>query len=236
MQTSEGKIEAREKGTPQGGVISPLLANLFLHYAFDYWMQQHHPAITFERYADDIVVHCRTKAEAEALKADISDRLHQCGLALHPLKTKIVYCQDANRKETGEEKQFDFLGYCFRPRLSRNRNGKYFVNFSPAISPKSKKAIYSEIREWKLHRRTGSTLRGLARFINPIVRGWIEYFGAFFRAELMFLVRHLEKKLIKWVLKKYKKQGANYKRAAKWLKRIREKLPKLFVHWSLLRA
>jgi len=146
VQLMDGEIEERTMGTPQGGVISPLLANLFLHYAFDHWMQSNHPSNPFERYADDVVVHCETEAEAVKLKSEIAKRMEQCGLELHPEKTKIVYCKDASR--TGDYKShcFDFLGFCFRPRLSRNRYGKYFVNFSPAIAPKSKKAIFLEIR------------------------------------------------------------------------------------------
>lgn len=235
-QLPSGELEPRVKGTPQGGVISPLLANLFLHYAFDYWMVRHSPHTPFERYADDIVVHCRTQAEAEELKALIAARLSQCGLELHPEKTKIVYCQDANRPDRNQVNQFDFLGYSFRPRLSRKRNGQYFVNFSPAISGKAKKKIFAEIRTWKLHRRTGSQLKDIAQLINPVVRGWIEYYGAFFRSELIFLVHHLESKLCKWVMRKFKERGANYQKACEWLGRVKKSHPAYFVHWGLLRA
>lgn len=236
MQTDDGEIHARAKGTPQGGVISPLLANLFLHYTFDVWMQKHYPSISFERYADDVVVHCKTQEEAEVVLLAIKERVKQCELELHPEKTKIVYCQDANRTETGHNNSFDFLGFCFRPRVSRNRHGKYFVNFSPAISPRSKKEMYSVIREWSLQRRTGSSVKDLARLINPVVRGWIEYYGAFFKSELMFLVRHLNRKLVRWVIKKYKERGAGFKKAKKWLQQIYNTLPNFFVHWGLLRT
>ncbi len=158
-------------GTPQGGVISPLLANLFLHYAFDDWMQRNYPSNPFERYADDAVVHCDSEAQAWELKSEIAKRMGQCCLELHPEKTKIVYCQDANRTEDHELHSFDFLGFCFRPRLSRSKHGQYFVNFSPAIAPKSKKAIYSEIRQWCLHRRSDLSLKELANKLNPVVRG-----------------------------------------------------------------
>ncbi len=235
-QLQSGEIEERSKGTPQGGVISPLLANLFLHYALDQWLQRNSPQTPFERYADDAIVHCRSQAEAQELKAAIAERLKACGLELHPEKTKIVYCQDADRVEQGNPNKFDFLGFGFRPRLSRKRNGKYFVNFSPAISAKSKKEIFAEIREWKLHRRTGSSLQDLAKLINPVVRGWIEYYGAFFRSELIFLVGHLEDRLCKWAVRKYKKRGASHKRALAWLSTIKERSPRLFVHWQLLRA
>ncbi|MEN8180843.1 MAG: group II intron reverse transcriptase/maturase [Pseudomonadota bacterium] len=236
VQRMDGEIEARTMGTPQGGVISPLLANLFLHYAFDHWMQSHHPSNPFERYADDAVVHCETEAEAVNLKTEIAKRMEQCGLELHPEKTKIVYCQDAKRTGKYELHSFDFLGFCFRPRLSRNKYGQYFVNFSPAIAPKSKKAIFSEIRQWCLHKRSDLSVKELANKLNPVVRGWIEYYGAFFQSELLFLVHHLDKLIYRWVIRKYKKQGSNFKKAENWVKRIKSAKPNYFVHWGLLRA
>lgn len=236
VQLMDGTTEERTMGTPQGGVISPLLANLFLHYAFDYWMQSNHPESPFERYADDIVAHCRTEAEAVKLKSEIAERMERCGLELHPEKTKIVYCKDANRTGAYELHSFDFLGFCFRPRLSRNRRGQYFVNFSPAISPKSKKAIFSKIRQWCLHKRSDLSVKEIANKLNPVVRGWIEYYGAVFQSELLFLVYHLDKLLYRWVIRKYKKQGSNFKKADNWLRRIKSAMPNYFVHWGLLRA
>lgn len=236
VQLPNGEIEARAMGTPQGGVISPSLANLFLHYAFDRWMQSTHPSTPFERYADDAVVHCDTEVEAIKLKSEIAKRMEQCGLELHPEKTKIVYCKDANRTGDYERHSFDFLGFCFRPRLSRNRHGQYFVNFSPAIAPKSKKAISSEIRQRCLHKRSDLSVKELANILNPVVRGWIEYYGAFFQSELLFLVHHLDKLIYRWVIRKYKKQGSNFKKADNWVKRIKSAKPNYFVHWSLLRA
>ena len=236
VQLMNGEVEERTMGTPQGGVISPLLANLFLHYSFDYWMQGNYPLNPFERYADDVVAHCRTEAEAMQLKTEIAKRMEQCGLELHPEKTKIVYCKDANRKGNYPIQSFDFLGFCFRPRLSRNRRGQYFVNFSPAIAPKSKKAIFEEIRQWRLHKRSDLSIKELAKWINPVVRGWVGYYGAFFQSELLFLVGHLDKLLYRWVIRKYKKQGSNFKKTDRWVKRVRREMPDFFVHWSLLRA
>ena len=236
VQLTDGEIEERTMGTPQGGVISPLLANLFLHYAFDYWMQSNYPMCPFERYADDIVAHCETKEQAVKLKSEIAKRLEQCGLELHPEKTKIVYCKDANRIEDYELHSFDFLGFCFRPRLSRTRRGKYFVNFSPAISSKSKKRIFSVIRQWCLHKRSDLSVNDVANTFNPVVRGWIEYYGAFFQSELLFMVHHLDKLLYRWVIRKYKKHGSNFKKADNWVRRVKSATPNLFVHWSLLRA
>jgi len=199
-------------------------------------MQSSHPSNPFERYADDAVVHCDTQAEAVKLKAEIAKRMVQCGLELHPEKTKIVYCRDAKRTGDYELHSFDFLGFCFRPRLSRNKYGQYFVNFSPAIAPKSKKAIFSEIRQWCLHKRSDLSVKELANKLNPVVRGWIEYYGAFFQSELLFLVQHLDRLIYRWVIRKYKKQGSNFKKADNWVKRIKSVMPNYFVHWSLLRA
>ncbi len=236
VQLLNGEIEERTLGTPQGGVISPLLANLFLHYAFDYWMQSNHPSTLFERYADDVIVHCDTEAEAVKLKSEIAERMERCGLELHPEKTKIVYCKDASRTRDYELRSFDFLGFCFRARLSRNRYGRYFVNFSPAISPKSKKGIFSKIRQWCLPKRSDLSVKEIANTLNPVVRGWIEYYGAFFQSELLFLVHHLDKLLYRWVIRKHKKQGSNFKKANNWVKRIKSAKPNYFVHWELLHA
>ena len=230
VQLPNGEIDKRMMGTPQGGVISPLLANLFLHYAFDHWMQSTHPS------NPDAVIHCNTEAEAVKLKSEIAKRMEQCGLALHPEKTTIVYYKDSVRTGNYECHSFDFLGFCFRPRLSRNRYGQYFVNFSPAIAPKSKKAIYSEIRQRCLHKRSDLSVKELANILNPVVRGWIEYYGAFFKSELLFLVHHLDKLIYRWVSRKYKKQGGNFKKANIWVKRIKSAKPNYFIQWRLLRA
>jgi len=162
--------------------------------------------------------------------------MKQCGLELHPEKTKVVYRKDANRTGHYPVVSFDFLGYCFRGRVSRNRHGKYFVNFTPAMAPKARKSIYAQIREWRLPRRTGHSIRELAQMINPAIRGWIGYYGAFYKSSLIFLVHHLDWLILKWVKRKYKKHGSNAKRARKWIRRVRSRYPDLFVHWSLLRA
>ena len=174
MQMPDGTIVAREKGTPQGSPISPLLANLFMHYAFDKWMDREHPGCPFERYADDIVIHCGSERQARVLRAAIAERLGTLGLELHPQKTKIVYCHDANRRGTSEHTSFDFLGYTFRARLAASRRG-FFANFLPAMSANAKKAKGLQIRAWHLNRRSGTDLSGLAEEINPQVRGWIDY-------------------------------------------------------------
>ena len=178
MQMPDGTLVPREKGTPQGSPISPLLANLFMHYAFDIWMDREHPDSPFERYADDIVVHCDTEEQARTLRADIAGRLGALGLELHPEKTRIVYCQDANRQGSYEHTSFDFLGYSFRGRMARGPYG-YFVGFNPAMSSKAKTAVRQKIRAWHLIRWSDMDLSGLAEVINPHVRGWINYYGRF---------------------------------------------------------
>ena len=233
MQMSDGTPVAREKGTPQGSPISPLLANLFMHYAFDQWMAREHPGCPFERYADDIVAHCDSEEQARSLLAAIADRLGAVGLELHPDKTKIVFCKDANRPGTAEHTSFDFLGYTFRGRLARGPRG-YFVSFSPAMSAKAKKAVGQKVRAWHLKRRTGSDLSGLAEDLNPHVRGWINYYGAFYRSELHSLARRIDEHLVRWAMHKFKRLRGKPSRAWDWLAAARQRQPKLFAHWHLV--
>ncbi len=233
MQMSDGTLVARERGTPQGSPISPLLANLFMHYAFDRWMDREHPGRPFERYADDIVAHCDTEDQARSLRADIAERLGALGLELHPEKTKIVFCKDANRPGRFEHTSFDFLGYTFRGRLAKGPRG-YFVSFSPAMSAKAKKAKGLQIRAWHLNRRSGLDLSGLAEEINPQVRGWIGYYGAFYRSELYSLARRIDQHLVRWAMQKFRRLRGRTGRAWAWLYGVRERQPKLFAHWHLL--
>lgn len=233
MRMPDGTVLARQKGTPQGSPISPLLANLFMHYAFDAWMAREHPGCPFERYADDIVAHCDTEEQARHLRDLIADRLGALGLELHPAKTKIVFCQDANRRGEAEHTSFDFLGYTFRGRLAKGRRG-YFVSFSPAISAKARTAIGRRIRAWHLKRRSGSDLAGLAEEINPRVRGWFGYYGAFYRSELYSLARRIDEHLIRWAMHKFKRLRGRPTRAWAWLKAVRQRAPRLFAHWHLL--
>lgn len=233
FQRKDGTIEERHKGTPQGGVISPLLANLFMHYTFDAWMARVHPDMPFARYADDAVVHCWTHADAERLKADLAQRFADCGLELHPTKTRIVYCQDSNRREKYSNTRFDFLGYTFRPRLSKGTSGQYFASFSPAVSRKAQTAMRQAVRDWQLHLKTSGSLEDLARMVNPIVRGWIQYYGLFHKSALYGVLNHLNRALILWVRKKFKKFKQHRRRAMHLLGRIAQKQPELFVHWGL---
>ena len=234
LQKSDGTVVARERGTPQGSPISPLLANLFTHYAFDRWMAREHPGCPFERYADDIVAHCDTEEQARALRDSIAARLGTVGLELHPDKTKVAYCKDANRGGDAEHTSFDFLGYTFRARLAKGHRG-YFASFSPAISAKARKAIGQKIRAWHLNRRSGTDLTGIALEINPQVRGWFGYYGAFYRSELCSLAARIDGYLIRWALHKFKRLRGRPVRAWDWLDAVRQRQPDLFAHWQLPR-
>ena len=233
VQEEDGQLVPREKGTPQGGVISPLLANLFLHYAFDRWMAKQYPQMPFERFADDAIVHCRTEAEAQEVRAAIAARLQECGLELHPEKTKVVYCKDDDRRRTYPNEKFDFLGYTFRPRRSKNRKGKFFINFSPAVSDKAVKAIRAEIRSWNLHLRSDKSIEDLSRMFNPIIRGWLQYYGRFYRSALYPPMRQLDRSLARWAERKYKKLRGHLRRATHWVARISRRDPKLWAHWQM---
>lgn len=232
MLMPNGTLAAREQGTPQGSPISPLLANVFMHYAFDMWMTREHSGAPFERYADDIVAHCDTETQARRLWAEIAKRLEALGLELNAAKTKIVYCKDANRRGTSEHTSFDFLGYTFRGRVARGRRG-YFVSFAPAIAATARKALSKTIRNWHLRRRSGSNLSSLAEEINPLVRGWISYYGAFYRSELSFLIWRIDQHLVRWARHKFKRLRYSHAGAWSWLAAVKQREPGLFAHWRL---
>ena len=233
LQMPNGTLCEREKGTPQESPVSPVLANLFMHYAFDQWLVREYPGCPFERYADDAVIHCGTEDQARQLLADLAERLQSVGLELHSDKTKIVYCQDANRRGEAKHTSFDFLGDTFRGRLAKGKHG-YFVNFSPAMSAKAKKAIGQTIRGWQLNRRSGSDLSRLAKDINSSVRGWINYYGAFYRSELYFLQKRLNEHLVQWAMRKFKRLKHRPRRAWSWLDAVKQRMPRLFAHWWLV--
>jgi len=232
----DGTLVRREKGTPQGAVVSPLLANLFLHYAFDHWMRKNHPDIPFERYADDAICHCRSEAQASSLRDALEARFSDCKLTLHSEKTKIVYCKDANRTGDYTVQQFDFLGYTFRPRQSMNRHGRLFASFAPAISNDAAKAIRHTVRSWKLHMHTDLSLADLAAWARPTLLGWIRYYGRFHRSALRQALRTLDHYLVRWACRKYKRLRTHTMRAWNWLRRIQFQQPHLFAHWLTERA
>jgi RNA-directed DNA polymerase len=235
-QLADGTLVERSAGTPQGGVISPLLANLFLHYAFDLWMGRKFPDIPFERYADDVICHCRSEAQAKHLKASIEERLATWRLELHPQKTKIVFCKSGSRTGSSPSVQFDFLGYSFRPRLSRSRDGRFFVGFNPAISPKSARSIRQIMRSWRFHHRSDLSLEQIATKVNPVLRGWINYYGSYFRSVLYRVMAHFDAYLSRWAMNKYKKLKQHRRRAARWIRGIASRQPDLFAHWGAFRS
>lgn len=234
VQMADGSLVAPEKGTPQGGVVSPVLSNLFLHYVFDMWMQRNYPHIPFERYADDAICHCCSEAQARMLLAALAKRFSECGLTLHPEKTKIVYCKDEDRHRNYPNQTFDFLGYTFRPRLSRRKAGRVGVSFSPAISAKARKKIGRAVRGWALHLRSDKSLEDLARMFNAHIRGWINYYGRFYPSALYPTLRRIDVFLARWAYRKFKSLRRHKTRAIHWLQRIARRQTWLFAHWSLL--
>lgn len=233
VEAEDGTITARDRGTPQGGVISPLLANIFLHHALDEWMSREQPGCPFERYADDVVIHCSSYDEAVKVKAAVEARLRQCKLEAHPEKTRIVYCRDGNRPDDHEHIQFDFLGYSFRPREAKNRWGKVFTSFLPGIGTKASKAIVAEVRTWCIHRMSHAGLEDLARMFNAKIRGWVNYYGKYYPTALRRAFRCLNQRLIRWTQNKYKRYRTTMGRAAWSLRRKARQHPAMFAHWAI---
>ena len=231
VQMEDGSVVPRTAGTPQGGVISPLLANLFLHYAFDTWMARTYPHIPFERYADDAICHCRSAEEAQALWKALADRFAVCKLALHPEKTKIVYCKDVNRRGDYQNQSFDFLGFTFRARKTVWHGHLYAHGFRPAPSAKALKAISRTMRRWTLHHRSDKSLQDLATIYNPYIQGWINYYGQFYRKQLRPTLMRIDTYLIRWARWKFKRLRGRPKGARDWLVRVRRANPTLFSHW-----
>ena len=236
LQHPEGTLVERDKGTPQGSAVSPVLANLFMHFAFDAWMAREFPGCPFERYADDAVVHCKSRRQAEYVRARIAARMQEVGLRLHPDKTRIVYCQDDRRRDEHEHTSFVFLGYAFRPREARRKNGgRSFTSFLPAISPEALKAKGATLRTMRIHMRTNLSLNDLAAWLNPIVAGWMNYYGQYYRSALHPLLRRVSFYLRRWAARKYKRLRA-YKRFKRWWTGLLKREPGLFAHWRWARA
>jgi group II intron reverse transcriptase/maturase len=229
----DGKLVARTRGTPQGGVISPILSNLFLHYAFDLWMTRAHPHLPWCRYADDGLVHCRSWREAEAVKAKLQARLAECGLEMHPTKTKIVYCKDERRKATHPNVTFDFLGYGFRSRrVKSTRNAKVFCGFTPAVSASALKSMREKIRDLNIRRRTHVTIAEIARQLNPILRGWIEYYGRYTPSALLKIFQYVDQTLHAWMMRKFKRFKGHKTQTWLVLERLSRERAELFAHWQ----
>ena len=235
LQLPDGTVVERDKGTPQGSAVSPILANLFMHYAFDSWMVRNYPDCPWERYADDAVVHCANKEQAEQVLAAIAKRMEEVGLRLHPDKTRIIYCKDGQRRKKYEHTSFTFLGFTFRPREAKSRHGTYFISFLPAMSTEALKAKSSELRAMRIHRRTTLTLDDLARWLNPIVAGWMNYYGRFYRSAMAPLLQRVNSYLRRWAGKKYRKLRT-LRRFKLWWTGLIARQPALFAQWTWIRA
>lgn len=210
MTVDKERIE-RHSGTPQGGVISPVLANLFMHYAFDKWMERNHPNSPFERYADDAIIHCKTEAEAKHILNSLNVRLTECKLELHPVKTKIVYCKDKDRTLKYENTEFEFLGYCFRRIFIKDRTVRLQFNFLPSVSK----------------------IEMISELISPIIRGWMNYFGKFNPSAMNYTMFCINSRLIKWAMRKYKHLRGRQRKATEWMKELAKREPNMFPHWVL---
>jgi group II intron reverse transcriptase/maturase len=232
MQRPDGTLVQRVKGTPQGSPISPLLANLFLHYALDVWMRREFPQVQFERFADDAVIHCVSERQARLVRDAVARRLVEVGLELHPDKTRIVYCKDSNRRGNYEQVAFTFCGYTFRPRKAYNKRLHVaFTAFLPAVSPGKLTAMSRRVASWRIHRRVNLTLDDLAAEINLVLRGWLAYFTAFYPSAVSPLCDRIDRHLMRWARWKYKRLERSDKRARVWLQGVRTRTPELFVHW-----
>lgn len=233
MVDEEGNVIPRTKGTPQGGVISPLLANIFLHYAFDKWVTKEFPNNPWCRYTDDGIIHCHSKSQAEHIYSRLAERMRECELEIHPGKTAIVYCKDSNRKENHANIQFTFLGYSFRPRKAKAKNGRSFTSFIPAISKDAKRHIRETIKGWYLLHQTEKSLQDLAEKYNSAIRGWLNYYGRYGKIELAKVLQHINLHLMWWMRRKFLKYKYKTKRSYLYLQHISNSYPDLFEHWKV---
>jgi len=234
MQMPDGTLIERDKGTPQGGVVSPVLSNLFLHYVFDVWMGKYNKSMPWCRYADDGLVHCKTEQEAQQLLLELKQRFAECGLEIHPEKTKIVYCKDENRRKGYQNTKFTFLGYDFCQRESRNlKTNGVFMSFSPAMSKVAGKSMRARIRKSGVRNRSDLSLEDIAKWYNPILIGWINYYGRYHRTGMESVMRHFNKTLVSWAMQKYGKLTGHRTRASQFMENIKNETPWLFAHWKL---
>lgn len=235
VQMKDGNIKEKQgKGTPQGGVISPLLANLFLHYAFDKWLELNATTVKYVRYADDAIIHCKSKAHAERVLSRLLQRMKACELELHPEKTKLVYCRDFKRQGTFKTVKFDFLGYSFQPRTAKSKHtGKLFLGYDCAISISSRKRLADKLEELDIINMSFKSIVGIAQKLNPYIRGWINYYGKFRGYELSKVFYLLRCRLVRWARKRYKRYRHSLSKAYRWLDRVRKQYPYLFYHWQL---
>lgn len=232
MMMEDGTLVKRDKGTPQGGVVSPVLANLFLHYALDLWLSREHPGVKFSRYADDGVIHCRSLAQAQELMRQVGERLQQCKLNLHPEKSRIVYCRNGRRRQEYPNVEFTFLGYSFRPRKVRSWSGGYFTGFLPGVSREALKTMRQTVRGWHIQLKSGESLEQLSRRYNPVLSGWANYYGRFYGSKLDPLWQSVNRYLVRWLLRKHKWLKRRKVKACEVLKRMAQGNDRAFVHWQ----
>ena len=232
MEMEDGERVERTCGTPQGGVVSPLLANLFLHYAFDRWVTKNLRSVRFCRYADDGVIHCKSQAQAEYALRRIAERFRQCGLALHPEKTRIIYCRDINRSGDYPTVQFTFLGYTFRPRKAVDKYGRVYVNFAPAVSRDALRNMQQTIRGWHIQLKCDKQIDALSRMFDPVLRGWMNYYGRFHGSAMDAVWKHVDAYLVRWLMRKYKALARHKRRAWQALGQLIASTPRAFVHWE----
>jgi len=225
-------VEKQRTGTPQGGVISPLLANLYLHYTFDKWMELKFPELAFVRYADDIVIHCKTEKQSQYVLEKLQERLKECNLSVHPDKTSIVHCKDYRRKKQGKKAKFDFLGFSFCPRSKKSNRGGMFLGYDCEISKKSYSRIVKEIRKMNFH-RWACAWQDLAELLNSKIRGWVQYYDKFRPWTLTKVFHRLHNRLIKWIIYQFKRFKRSKKRAIVYFKYIHRRYPTLFYHWEI---
>jgi len=234
MQMQDGQLIPRTCGTPQGGVVSPVLANLFLHYVIDKWLQRTFPHLEWCRYADDGLIHCQSEKQARLVMEALRNRLRECGLEMHPEKTKIVYCKDGRRRGDSENTEFDFLGFTFRSRMVQNSYTKsMFCGYSPAASKTSLNNMRDVIRKLRISRRTNLSLEIMAKILNPKLVGWYNYFGSFHPSELYKVWKHVNRVLMLWARNKFKRIRKGDKKAREMIRDIAERQPKLFFHWFI---
>jgi len=234
FETAEGEQVPRQRGTPQGGVVSPILMNLFMHYAFDIWMERRYPQCRFSRYADDAVVHCHSQWQAREVMQSIASRLAECGLTMHPAKSKVVYCKDSNRTRVYPHVHFTFLGFTFRPRKALSKTRRMFTSFLPGASTDAMKKMRHAVRGWRLNRQTHVDLAALAQLYNPIIQGWWNYYGAFYPTAMLDVYRHIDRALERWARRKYKVLSGRQRASAQWLRKLKNAEPRLFYHWSVI--
>jgi RNA-directed DNA polymerase len=233
MQYPDGSLQEKTKGVMQGGVISPVLSNLFLHYVFDVWITKQYPNLPWCRYADDGLVHCKTEQEANQILSELKKRFEECLLEIHPVKSKIVYCKDDNRKENYPNTEFTFLGYDFRRRSAKNmKNNQLFLSFSPAVSNAAKKSMRAKTHKMMKSIGTYRSLQEIAQVFNPILQGWINYYGRYHKTALCPVLRHFNLSLIRWNMRKFKRFKGRKTKAAIFLEGILENQPTLFAHWE----